>query len=552
MSITSFLQILAGIGVLIYGIIIMGDSLQAIAGDRLRKLIGSLTGTPIKGLIVGAVVTAILQSSSATTVMVVSFVDVGFMTLVQAIGVILGANIGTTVTAQLIAFKITNVAYLCAGVGAAMCILGKKKRNKQIGVGLIGFGLLFIGMEMMSDPMSYLKSRPEIMTVFGDHIFLAFLSGLFVTLIVQSSSATVGLTMAIVSQGVIPLQTAIAIILGDNIGTTITAVLASLGCNRPAKQAAAAHVLIKIIGTMFIFPIIPLYAKLIELTSNDIIRQVANAHSIFSFIVALMFLPFVKPYAKLVKKIIPDDGEQETLGTQFLNPVLIGASPAAAVDAVRMETIHMSVAALKMIETCRVMFATKNDKLIDEIDRMERNVNEMTHDTVRYATDVAQTGLPSDLSIILGACIGAAGDVERIGDHATNLSEMYQFMRNHGLAFSEKAQEECDEMFELVILTLTKAIQSLEEENPGLAQEVIDLEERIDYLEKTLRAQHIARLNAGGCVPGAGVVFIDILSNLERVGDHAHNLVMMVFDIERVNKRGAVAGKGLKGDKSAR
>lgn len=537
MSTTSFLQILAGIGVLIYGIIIMGDSLQAIAGDRLRKLIGSLTGTPIKGLLVGAVVTGILQSSSATTVMVVSFVDVGFMTLTQAIGVILGANIGTTVTGQLIALKITNVAYLSAGVGAAMCILGQKKRHKQIGMGLVGFGLLFIGMEMMSQPLAYLKSRPEIMTVFGDHIFLAFLSGLVVTLIVQSSSATVGLTMAIASQGVVPLDTAIAIILGDNIGTTITAVLASLGGNRAAKQAAFAHVMIKVVGTIIIFPVIPLYARLIEMTSGDIVRQVANAHSLFSLFIALMFLPFVNPYAKFIRKVLPDPGGQEALGVQFLNPALIGASQAAAVDAVHKEIVHMGSVSLKMIETCRRMFATKNDKLTEEVDRMERNVNEMTHDTVRYATDVAQTGLPSDLSMILSGCIGAAGDIERIGDHATNLSEMYQFLQDHKLVFSEKAQVECDEMFELVITTLTKAIRSLEEENPRLAQEVLDLEERVDYMEKTLRAQHITRLNEGDCVPGAGVVFIDILSNLERVGDHAHNLVMVVFDFERAGKR---------------
>lgn len=543
MSTTSFLQILAGIGVLIYGIIIMGDSLQAIAGDRMRKLIGSLTGTPLKGMLVGTAVTSILQSSSATTVMVVSFVDVGFMTLVQAIGVILGANIGTTVTGQLIALKITNVAYISAGIGAGLCILGQKKRHKQVGMGLVGFGLLFIGMEMMSQPLAFLKSRPEIMTVFGDHIFLAFLSGLAVTLVVQSSSATVGLTMAIASQGVVPLETAIAIILGDNIGTTITAVLASLGCNRSAKQAAFAHVMIKVVGTMIIFPAIPLYAGLVEMTSGDIVRQVANAHSLFSLFVALLFLPFIAPYAKFIKKVIPDAGGHEELGVQFLNPALIGASQAAAVAAVHKEIIHMASVAIKMIETCRLMFEKKNDKLIDEINRMERNINEMTHDTVRYATDVAQTGLPSDLSIILSGCIGAAGDIERIGDHATNLSEMYQFLQDHKLVFSEKAQNECNEMFELVLVTLAKAVKSLEDENPKLAQEVLDLEERIDYMEKTLRAQHIARLNAGGCVPGAGVVFIDILSNLERVGDHAHNLVMVVFDFERASKRRPSAQK---------
>jgi len=537
MSLTSFLQILAGVGILIYGIIVMGDSLQIIAGDRLRKLIGSLTGTPVKGLLVGTAVTGILQSSSATTVMVVSFVDVGFMTLNQAIGVILGANIGTTVTAQLIAFKITDLAYLCAVFGAGLCILCKKRRNKQIGVGLVGFGLLFIGMEMMQGPMAFLKTRPDIMTVFGDHVFLAFLSGLAVTLIVQSSSATVGLTMAIAAQGVIPLNTAIAIILGDNIGTTITAVLASLGANRSAKQAACAHVMIKILGTAVIMPILPFYTSLIAMTSSDISRQVANAHTIFSVMIALIFLPFVSQYARFIRKIIPDDKNQEVVGAMFLNPALISASSAAAVDAVRKEMIRLGVMALRMIENCRSILIDDNEKLVAEVDRSERNVNELTHEIVRYATEVGQSGLPPDLSLLLNSCVSGVGDIERIGDHATNLIEMYQFLKDHKLKFSAKAREECQEMFDLVISAVARSIQAIEEEDPKLAQEVVDLEDRIDYMEKTLRAQHIARLNAGSCNPGAGVVFIDILSNLERVGDHAHNLAMVVFDIERMHKR---------------
>lgn len=535
MTVASVLQVLAGVGVLIYGIIIMGDSLQIIAGDRLRKLIGSITGTPIKGLMVGTVVTSILQSSSATTVMVVSFVDVGFMTLTQAIGVILGANIGTTVTGQLIAFKITNLAYLCAIIGAAICILCHKKRHKQIGVGIIGFALLFIGMDMMQQPMSFLKSRPDLLMAFSSHPALAFLAGLVITLIVQSSSATVGLTMAVAAQGVIPLQTAILIILGDNIGTTITAVLASLGANRAAKQAAAAHVMIKVLGTAAVLPILPLYTMLIELTATNISRQVANAHSIFSIFIALLFLPFVSQYAAFIRKIIPDDKNAQVTGPIYLNRALITASRAAAVDAVRKEMIRLAKSARLMIENCRTILIENNEKLVDEVGREESNVNEMTHEIVRYSTEVGQTGLSNDLSMLLNSCTNAVGDVERIGDHATNLVEMYQYLKDHRLEFSRKALEEGNEMFELVMSALTKSIEALENEDINLAKETIALEDRIDYMEKTLRAQHIARLNAGGCSPGAGVIFIDILSNLERVGDHANNLAMVVFDIERIH-----------------
>ncbi|MEG1603647.1 MAG: Na/Pi cotransporter family protein [Cloacibacillus sp.] len=534
MSVTSVLQVLAGVGILIYGIIIMGDSLQIIAGDRLRRLIGSLTGTPIKGLMVGTVVTSILQSSSATTVMVVSFVDVGFMNLTQAIGVILGANIGTTVTGQLIAFKITNFAYLCAVVGAAICILCHKKRHKQIGVGIIGFALLFIGMEMMQQPMSFLKTRPDLLMAFGNHPMLAFLAGLVITLIVQSSSATVGLTMAVAAQGVIPLHTAIIIILGDNIGTTITAVLASLGANRAAKQAAAAHVMIKVLGTVAIMMVLPAYTLLIAMTADNISRQVANAHTIFNIIIAFMFLPFVAQYAKFIRKIIPDDKNVVESGSLYLNPALITASSAAAVDAVRKEMIRLAQSALQMIVDCRILIIENKEKYSDEVGRYESNVNELTHEIVRYSTEVGQTGLSRDLSLLLNSCTNAVGDVERIGDHATNLVEMSQYLQDHKLTLSRMALEEGNEMFELVITALTKSIQALEEENIELAKEVIALEERIDYMEKTLRAQHIARLNAGGCTPGAGVIFIDILSNLERVGDHANNLAMVVFDIERL------------------
>ncbi|MEG1837014.1 MAG: Na/Pi cotransporter family protein [Synergistaceae bacterium] len=543
MSFSSVVQIFAGIAVLVYGIIIMGDALQAIAGDRLRKLIGSLTSTPIKGLLVGTVVTSILQSSSATTVMVVSFVDAGFMTLVQAIGVILGANIGTTVTAQLIAFKITDAAYLCAVVGSAICILCRKKRNKQIGVGLVGFGLLFIGMEMMQGPMSFLKERPDLLVAFGDHLFLAFLSGLAITLLVQSSSATVGLTMAVAAQGVIPLETAIAVIFGDNIGTTITAVIASLGGNRSAKQAALSHVMIKIIGSLLLFMCLPFYTDLILMTSNNISRQVANAHTIFNVVVALMFLPFVLPYSKFIRKILPDDENQEVLGAKYLNASLIAISPAAAVDAVKMELIRLSYMSLRMIESCKDILVNGNEKIIDSVYRTENNVNELTKDIIHYTAELGQTGLSKDLSILLNSCTNAVGDVERIGDHATNLIEVSQFLADNNLKFSTQALSECEEMFDTVLLSLKKSISAVEEENPNYANEVIVLEKKVDKMEKDLRAKHIERLNAGSCVAGAGVNFIDILSNLERVGDHANNLAMVAFDIERMHNNGVSSKK---------
>lgn len=537
MSMSDMFQVLAGVGVLIYGIIIMGDSLQIIAGDRLRKLIGSLTATPVKGLLVGTAVTAILQSSGATTVMVVSFVDIGFMNLTQAIGVILGANIGTTVTGQLIAFNITNVAHICALIGAGICILAHEKRVKRIGACIVGFALLFIGMEMMKGPLSFFKDRPDIIAAFSNHPAVAFLAGLVLTLIVQSSSATVGLTMAVAAQGIIPLQTAIIIILGDNIGSTIAAVLASLGANRAAKQAAAAHVMIKVLGTAVILLILPFYTVMIEMTAGTISRQVANAHTIFNIITALLFLPFVSQYAAFIRKIIPDDKNVRTAGTIYLNPTLISVSSAAAVDAVRKEMIRLSRTVRQMIEDCRMLLVENDAKLADEILRTESEVNEITHDIVQYAAKVGQSRLSTGMSTLLNLSTNAVSDAERIGDHASNIVEMYYYLHDHHLSLSAKALEEGNEMFTLVLKTLDKSIDALDEENPEKATEAIKLEQHIDDTEKSLRSQHIERLNRGLCKPGAGVVFIDILSNLERVGDHATNLAEMALEVAKLGRK---------------
>ncbi|MDO4988118.1 MAG: Na/Pi cotransporter family protein [Synergistes sp.] len=537
MSVENFLQAFAGVGILIYGIIIMGESLQIIAGDKLRKLIGSLTGTTLKGVLVGTLVTAILQSSSATTVMVVSLVDVGFMNLVQAIGVILGANIGTTITGQLIAFDITDFAYVCAFVGAGVCMLCQTKRKKQIGIGIIGFALLFIGMKMMQTPFSFLKERSDILAAFADNQLLAFMAGLVITLIVQSSAATVGLTMAIAAQGVIPLSTAVVIIMGDNIGTTITAVLASLGANRAAKQAAAAHVLIKILGTVVISLFIPYYTALVEMSASTITRQIANAHTFFNITIAILFFPFVRQYASFIRKIIPDGKTSEQMGVIYLNRSLISVSAAAAVEAVEKEMVRLAKTCVLMIEDCRRMIVDGEEGLAEGVGRMENGVNDVTREIIDYSTETGQSGLSTDLSKLLNLCTNSVGDIERVGDHAMNLVEMQQYLEDNSLSLSEKAKAEGNEMFTLVLSALSKSIEALEKEDVNIAREVIETEKKIDAMEKTLRAKHVERLNKGLCSPGAAVIFIDILSNLERVGDHANNIANAVFEIDALHHK---------------
>lgn len=540
MSIHDALTLFGGVALLIYGIKIMGDALQELAGDNLRRLLASLTGTPVKGLAAGAVVTMIIQSSSATTVMVVSFVHAGLMDLAQGFSVVMGANIGTTITAQLIAFNIKEYSIIAAVVGAVFTVLSKNARYKQIGSGLVGFALLFVGMGMMQDAMSFLRGQQELFTVVNNRPLVGLIVGAAVTMLVQASAATVGLTMAMASQGLLDLPSAIAIILGDNIGTTITAVLASLGGNRAAKQAAAAHVLFNLIGAIIMMLLLSPFSALVRLTSSDIARQVANSHSMFNILNSLIFLPFTRPYTAFIKKLLPDGDSAARLqipGAKYLDRQLIDLSPAAAVDAVRKEMVRLGWIAYDMIQDCYKVIVEQKTKIIPDIFMTERSINELTHAIAKYSMEIGQSMLSPDLSLLLNSCTSGVADIERIGDHGENLVELMQYLRGRKQKFSQKALNECSEIFTLVLTAVEKSVASIETENYELAEEARSLESKIDEMEKVLRARHIERLNTGKCQPSAGIVFIDILSNLERIGDHAHNLSMIVNDIKMIHHK---------------
>ncbi|MDD4835786.1 MAG: Na/Pi cotransporter family protein [Dethiosulfovibrio sp.] len=538
MSMANFFQVLGGLGLFIYGIKLMSDSLQDLAGDRLRQLISSLTSTPVKGVLVGTLVTILIQSSSGTTVMAVSFVQAGLMTLKQAVGVIMGANVGTTVTAQLIAFKIKDYALPIVGIGMILAVFGRTKRQKYLGNGMVGFGLLFLGMTNMEQSMTFLRGRKDIFLAFGHNPFLGVLAGTGLTMLVQSSSATVGLTIAMAVQGLLPLESAIPILMGDNLGTTVTAVLASLGASRSAKQAAAAHVLFNLIGVCIFLIAMPLYKHVVIASSGDIARQIANAHTIFNVTNTLIFLPFTTAFVSLIKRIIPSDVGEQLTGPQYLDPKLLSASPAAAADAVRKEVLRLGHITLTMLEDVHKGFVDNDPKMVQQVNQTEKIVNEMTHRIAAYASELWERHISSDLSQVLSSYVNGLGDIERIGDHAQNLIEMYEFKLEHKLSFSEIGMTEFVEMYDLVHRSLTLSLEAVEEEDLTKAHEVIDvLEEQVDDMEQSLRKNHIQRLNEGTCTPSAGVVFIDILSNFERIGDHAHNLALIVKDMKRLHKK---------------
>jgi phosphate:Na+ symporter len=533
---SSAFQILGGVGLFLFGIKLMSEALQYLAGDKMRQLIGSLTRTPIRGVFIGALVAMLIQSSSGTTVMTVSFVHAGLMSLKQAVGVIMGANIGTTVIAQIVAFKVKDFALPILGIGVLLVLFGRTKRQKYVGNGLVGFGLLFLGMQTMEGSMAFLRDRKDLFLAFSSSPMLGLLVGTAVTMVVQASSATIGLTMAMAAQGLLPLEAALPILLGDNIGTTITAVLASLGSNRSAKQAATAHVLFNVIGASIFLACLPFYKGVVASTSADIGRQIANAHTIFNVTNTLLFLPFVPVLVWVIRRIVPDKGGAVVAGPMYLDMKLVSASPAAAVDAVKKELLHMGDLTRTMLTDVRRAFTENNPKMIGEVTQTEKAVNEINRAISSYASEIWQSGLSSELSTVLGSYVNGVGDIERIGDHATNLIELYEYKLDHGFEFSTLARGEFDDMFDLVERAVRLSFESLNEEDVLKAKEVDALEDEVDRKEKILRKNHILRLNKGECTPAGGVIFIDILSNLERVCDHAHNISLIAFDISKLHK----------------
>ncbi|MDR1379322.1 MAG: Na/Pi cotransporter family protein [Synergistaceae bacterium] len=533
------LQVAGGVGLFLYGIKLMSDSLQFIAGDRMRHLIGTLTRTPLRGVFVGILVTILIQSSSGTTVMTVSFVNAGLMTLNEAIGIILGANIGTTVTAQIIAFKIKDFSLPFIALGVILTMFGKSKKQRYAGNGMVGFGLLFMGMQTMESATAFFATRQDLFLTLGTYPALGVLAGTIVTMVVQSSAATIGLTMAMASEGLLGLDAAIPIILGDNIGTTITAVLATIGANRSAKQAAAAHVLFNVVGVVIFMTFLPLYKHVILLSSSEIGRQLANAHSIFNVINTILFLPFTSIFTRLIQKIIPASHVHEETGPLYLDKKLIAASSTAAVEAVKDELIHMGSITLKMADVVRKCYEEKDtERLLQEFAEYENAINVINQAISSYASEIWQKGLSGEVSTVLGCYVNAAGDLERVGDHFENLTELSESRLEDGRHFSEQAAEEFWRMYDTVEVALNHALDSLKYEDSNKADHVIkELEKQIDAQEQQYRKNHIERLNRGECDPEKGVSFIDMLSNLERIGDHSHNIAYFAHDIIALSRQ---------------
>ncbi len=535
MSLDSLFTLFGGLGLFLYGMNIMGEGLEKSAGDRLKDLLELLTRNRFLGVLMGAIVTAIIQSSSATTVMVVGLVNAGIMDLSQAIGVIMGANIGTTMTAQLIAFKLTDIALPAIGLGAAIIIFGRNKTQRYIGQVILGFGLLFFGMQTMEGALKPLAKMPEFvnfMTSFSKTPILGVIAGFLTTGLVQSSSATIGILQALASQGIVNLSIALPILFGDNIGTCVTALLSSIGTNITARRTAVFHLTFNVIGTIIFLIILPLVESVVALTSSDPVRQIANAHTFFNVTNTFIQLPFSFLLVKLVTALVPGEPKIIERGLKYIDDRLL-ETPSIAFTQVKKEIARMGNLALEVLQDSIDTFLNFSEEKNKMAREKETVINELARDITRYLAMLSRTSLSEDEYNSITDLVSTVNDMERVGDHAMNVLELSEFRNEHRLPFSNIAIEELVEMSSKVQETFDLAVYSFLHWDKSSAEKIVKYEEEIDMMEKKLRLNHIKRLNEGSCNPSSGVIFLDLLTNLERVGDHSFNIASYVLNIDK-------------------
>jgi len=546
--------LLGGLGLFLFGMKIMSEGLQKIAGSRMRKILAALTNNRIVGTLVGIAVTAMIQSSSATTVMVVGFVNAGLMSLVQSIGIILGANIGTTVTAQLIAFKITKYALPAIGIGAGFKLFSKNQKWSYIGEVLLGFGLLFFGLSVMKSAFDPLKASEEFRQIFimvGDNHLLGVLIGAVLTIIVQSSSATIGITIALASTGIINFEASVALILGENIGTTITANLAAIGTNLAARRTALAHFLFNTIGvcymlvffkffTGFISSITPGDADFVIQTQEQVVRMggeigdkpfiarhIANTHTMFNIVNTIIFLPLVGILAKLSTMVIRGRDEEMEYHLKYLDNRVLNTPPIALAQA-RSETRRMAQVAQEMVDETLAFLQDNDLKRLPALEKKEDLTDVLQKEITNFLVSLSQTSITQESSREVASMMHMVNDLERVGDHCENLWLLSQRKLEQKITFSEIAMNEIAEISEITSNFLARIVRALEEKDVGVYDEAHELEDAIDDLEERLRNNHIRRLNTGECTVTSGLIFIDMLHNFEKIGDHTFNLAKAV------------------------
>lgn len=524
------ISLLGGLGLFLYGMNLMAEGLQKSAGDKLKKIVEKLTSNTVMGVLVGTVVTAIIQSSSAATVMVVGFVNAGIMSLSQAIGVIMGANIGTTVTAQLVSFKLEAIAPVALGIGIILYLFSKKEKTKELATILLGFGILFTGMEFMKDavkPLAEYEGFRRALIYFGEHQFLGIIAGFAITGIIQSSSASMGMLIALASQGLIPLSSALPILYGDNIGTCVTSLLSSIGASRNAKRAATMHLTFNVIGTLIFVLILnyPISALVKWLDPTDAARQIANAHTIFNVVNVLILLPFAKYIVKIVLKIMPitEEESEVTAATKYLDERII-QTPSIALGNTVKEVSRMGQKANKALEYSMNSLINKSMTDVEKTVKYEEHVNLLQKEILNYLLKLSKSPLNDEERNKVDLLFNTVNDIERVSDHAENISELSRLAIEKDLQFSDTALEEMNNIYSKAKENFNVALKGLESYDKSIISKVYEIEDEVDALDKLYRKKHIERLNNGKCTIDSGVLFLDLLTNLERISDHSCNI----------------------------
>ena len=532
------LGLIGGLGLFLYGMTLMSDSLEKAAGAKLRGILELFTKNRYVGIIVGVVFTAIIQSSSAATVMVVSFVNAGLMTLYQAIGVIYGANIGTTVTSQLVSFNLSQYAPVFIMAGVLMLMIFKNPTVKKAGEVVIGFGILFLGISTMSSSMGALKELPAIQNLFMslDNRFFALLLGLVITAIVQSSSVTVSIVLLLAQQGLLPLKICFFIILGCNIGACMSAMLASLSGKKNAKRAALIHLLFNIIGSIIMAVILLIGSNWIEalimhISGGNLGRCVANTHTIFKVFQVIILMPFMSWIVKLTYLIVP--GEDNDVEDEY-EMKYIGdgdrLSSATAIPQVCSEISHMGEIAIDNLEKALDALLTKDDKAAKEVFEVEKRIDYMNKEITDYLVKANQISLPVGDRKKLGALFHVVSDIERVGDHAENIAEDVEKLIDMKEDINGMAGNEIRRMQEMTVKILHLSMDMFNLEDDSHLQEILDLENAIDAKERELQNLHVKCLTTGECSAQVGMMFSDLASNLERVADHATNIAFSILE----------------------
>lgn len=540
MNMETLLEMAGGLGLFLFGMRLMSEGIEKAAGAKLRGILEMCTKNRVVGMIVGVIFTAIIQSSSACTVLVVTFVNSGLMTLYQAAGIIFGANIGTTVTSQLVSFNLSQYAPLFLLLGVILIMFCKNNTIQKWAEVLAGFGVLFLGLESMKNAMSALKDSATVTDVLGglNAPLMAILVGTVLTAIIQSSSVTVSIILLMASQGLLRLDICFFVILGCNIGACASAMIAGVTGRKDAMRAALIHLLFNVIGTAIMYVILKLgmtqvEGLIISISGNDLGRCVANAHTLFKIFQVIILLPFSNYIVKLTYLIVPGDdasvGYRESFKLQYIGERNM-FSPATAVVEVSKELDRMASLASENLNRAMNALITLDQDDIDEAYSVEKNIDFLNHAITDYLVKINQTGLPVEDTKSIGNLFHVANDIERIGDHAENIVDCAKERKETGVSISLQARNELGEILDMVNNILQMSLKMFNTGDDRKLDEILKLEDAIDRKERELQNAHVERLTRNECTPEAGMIYSDIISGLERVADHATNIAFAVLD----------------------